>query len=290
MLVEMPSNSGGACRAIFSETAFPQSPPCATNFVYPRRFISVVPRTCDAGGSHPGRRRLARESVAGQRRNHDVKRVLGLSTVSGRIGERADDFHLFDDRAGPSVGDDERQRILFLRRDVNEMNVEPVDLGDEIRHRVDFRLALAPVVVGGPIARESLRCRELDTLRFISDLFSLRPPRRLDAIAQVREIGVRHVHTKRTNVGCSLPVSTAVITSVMASTLLERPRRPSWPPATLAAAAVRKRRRSRSGVSDIRVASRPQQGWTDLRSPCAPCGCQCARAASNLPRRGVLAY
>ena len=33
MLVEMPSNSGGACRAIVSETAFPQSPPCATKRV-----------------------------------------------------------------------------------------------------------------------------------------------------------------------------------------------------------------------------------------------------------------
>src|SRR5206468_10199963 len=53
MLVEMPSNSGGACRAICSETAFPQSPPCATNFVYPSRFISTTQALAMRGGSQP---------------------------------------------------------------------------------------------------------------------------------------------------------------------------------------------------------------------------------------------
>ena len=49
------------------------------------------------------------------------------------IGQRIDDLHLLDDRAGPSVRDDERQRIFMLRADVNEVNVQPVDLGDELR-------------------------------------------------------------------------------------------------------------------------------------------------------------
>ena len=49
------------------------------------------------------------------------------------IGERLDDLELLDDRARPAVRDDERQRILVLRTDVNEMDVEPVDLGDEVR-------------------------------------------------------------------------------------------------------------------------------------------------------------
>ena len=37
--------------------------------------------------------------------------------------------------------DDERQRILMLRTNVNEMNVQPVDLGDELRQGVQLRLA-----------------------------------------------------------------------------------------------------------------------------------------------------
>ena len=52
--------------------------------------------------------------------------------MRGRIGQRLDDLQLLDDRAGPAMRDDHRQRILMLRADVNEMNVEPVDLGDEV--------------------------------------------------------------------------------------------------------------------------------------------------------------
>jgi len=37
---------------------------------------------------------------------------------------------------------------------VDEMNVEPVDLGDELRQRVEPRLDLPPVVAGLPILRE----------------------------------------------------------------------------------------------------------------------------------------
>jgi hypothetical protein len=44
-----------------------------------------------------------------------------------------DDLQLLDDRPGPSVQDDERQRVFVFRTDVNEVNVEPVDLGDELR-------------------------------------------------------------------------------------------------------------------------------------------------------------
>jgi hypothetical protein len=39
------------------------------------------------------------------------------------IGQGIDDLQLLDDRAGPSVRDDERQRIFMLRPNVNEMDV-----------------------------------------------------------------------------------------------------------------------------------------------------------------------
>ena len=38
--------------------------------------------------------------------------------------------------------DDERQRIFMFRTNVNEMNVQPVDLGDEIRQGVQFASTL----------------------------------------------------------------------------------------------------------------------------------------------------
>jgi hypothetical protein len=58
-------------------------------------------------------------------------------------------FHLFDDRAGPSVRDDPRQRIFMFRTDMDEVNIEPIDLGDEIRQRVELCLDLAPVIFAG---------------------------------------------------------------------------------------------------------------------------------------------
>jgi hypothetical protein len=52
------------------------------------------------------------------------------------VRKRIDDLQLLDDRAGPSMRDDERQCIVMFRTNVNEMNIEPVDLGDEVRQRV----------------------------------------------------------------------------------------------------------------------------------------------------------
>ena len=53
--------------------------------------------------------------------------------MCGGIGQPLDDLQLLDDRAGPTVRYDERQCIFMLRADVNEMDVEPVDLADEVR-------------------------------------------------------------------------------------------------------------------------------------------------------------
>ena len=115
------------------------------------------------------------------------------------IGEWIDDLQLLDDRAGPSVRDDERQRIFMFRTNVNEMNVQPIDLGHELRQGVQFRLALAPIVICRPIAREFLHRRERHALRFIRDRFPVRPPCRVDAPAQFGKFRFRNIHLKRTN-------------------------------------------------------------------------------------------
>ncbi len=129
-----------------------------------------------------------------------MERIRCISAVCGGIGQRIDDLHLFDDRAGPSVRDDERQRIFVLRTHVNEMNVESIDLGHELRQGVQLRLALAPVVVCRPIARELLNRRELHALRCIRDRFPFGPLGRVDAPAQFGKFRFRNIHRmKRTN-------------------------------------------------------------------------------------------
>ena len=119
--------------------------------------------------SQPSVGRLAGEAVARHGRHHQVERVLGAPAVSRRIGQRIDDLELLDDRAGPAVRDDQRQRIFVLRADVDEVDVQPVDLGDELRQGLELRLELAPVVLGRPVARERLHRRQLHALRPIID-------------------------------------------------------------------------------------------------------------------------
>jgi len=52
---------------------------------------------------------------------------------------------------------------------MDEVNVETVDLGDEVRIGIQLRLNLAPVILSRPIAGERLHCRELYALRCIRD-------------------------------------------------------------------------------------------------------------------------
>jgi hypothetical protein len=126
-----------------------------------------------------------------------------------RIGQRIDNFQLLDDRAGPSVRDDERQRIFMLRANVDEVNVQPIDLGDELRQGVEPCLDLPPVVFRSPIARERLNGRELYALRCIGDQFAIRPLSCVDAPAQFDKFRFRNIYMKRTKriVRCRLVAS-----------------------------------------------------------------------------------
>src|SRR3712207_2830310 len=112
-------------------------------------------------------------------------------SVCRRIGKWIDDLQLLDNRPGPSVRDDERQCIFMLRTNVNEMDVETINLGDELRQGVQLRLSLAPIVVRCPVAREFLHCREWHTLRLICDSFLFWPSRVSYAPTQLIEGGLR---------------------------------------------------------------------------------------------------
>src|SRR6266849_1481534 len=127
-----------------------------------------------------------------------MERVRCARAMRRGIGKWIDNLQLLDDRAGPPVGDDERQRILMYRANVDEMNVEPIDLGHELRQGVQLRLALAPVVICPPIARECLSRRQLHALRCIGDRFALRPLGRVYAPAQLGKLRFRHVDVEGT--------------------------------------------------------------------------------------------
>src|SRR5579864_2818446 len=116
-----------------------------------------------------------------------------------RIGKWIDNLQLLDDRAGPPVRDNERQRIFMFRANVNEMNVKAVDLSNELREGVQSRFDLTPVILLRPILRDLLHCVELDALRCIPNEFLLRPPSRSNASAQFSQFHFRNIHMKRAN-------------------------------------------------------------------------------------------
>src|SRR5271165_3695684 len=84
---------------------------------------------------------------------------------------------------------------------MDEMDVQAIDLRDEVREGVQLGLALGPVVVGAPVARELLNRRERHTLRIVRNRLPLGPPRGEYASAQLAELGLGKAHLKRTNRG-----------------------------------------------------------------------------------------
>ena len=117
--------------------------------------------------------------------------VRRACAVLRRVGERIDDLQLLDGRTRPTVRDDERQRVLVLGAHVDEVDVDPVDLGDVVGKGGEALLELAPVVVRRPVGGECLDRLEPHALGRIR--LAVGPSRRLDAVAQVLELLLRDV-------------------------------------------------------------------------------------------------
>src|SRR6185503_11180387 len=118
----------------------------------------------DAGRVPSGLCRFAGEAVTRKRWDDDVEGVIGAAAVRSRIGQGLDDFELFDDRAWPAMGDDDRHGVFMLGLYMDEVKVQPVDLRGELRVGVQFRFDFAPVVVLGPVVGELPDGSELDAL------------------------------------------------------------------------------------------------------------------------------
>jgi hypothetical protein len=63
----------------------------------------------------------------------------------------------------------QRQRVLVPRTDIYEVDVQPVDFSDEVRHGVEPWLDLAPVVVRLPVAQNLLDRFERHALRVVAN-------------------------------------------------------------------------------------------------------------------------
>src|SRR5262245_27738551 len=83
---------------------------------------------------------------------------------------------------------------------MDEVDVEPVDLGRELRQSVQLLLDPAPVVLVRPVARHLLQQRKLHALRRIGDEFVVGPARLRDATPKIGQPLVAKLDVERTDV------------------------------------------------------------------------------------------
>ena len=125
-------------------------------FFIAEAFHQHRPGAGDALGPPAGRAWLSRKAVTWHRGDHQMECVRSTPAMGCWIGQRRDDLQLLDDRAWPPMRDDERQRILVHGTHMDEMDVEVIDFGHEVRQGAEPCLDLAPVIVAPPIAGEFL--------------------------------------------------------------------------------------------------------------------------------------
>src|SRR5438270_13967640 len=89
----------------------------------------------------------------------------------------------------------------MLRADVNKVDVQPVDLSNELRQRIQSRLALAPVVIFFPILCELFQRREFYSLGAVWNWLLFGPARRRDSPAKIFQCFVRNLDFERSDCG-----------------------------------------------------------------------------------------
>ena len=153
----------------------------------------------------PGLGRLAGEREAGQRRRDHVERIGRVAPERDRVDQRLDHLVELDDRTRPAVRDQQRHRVGVRRPVVDEVDVEPVDLGDELVEAVEAALASAPVVLVGPVRGELADVRERDALRPVVDQFTVGPAGVVQPRAQVVEHRLGNVDRERPDLSLMRP-------------------------------------------------------------------------------------
>jgi hypothetical protein len=89
------------------------------------------------------------------------------------------------------MGDDQRQRVLVLRADMQEMDVEAVDGGLVLAPTVQHRLAAAPDVAVTPVIDQRLDLGERRALGPVVNGLGVRPAGLVEAAIEVLEVCLR---------------------------------------------------------------------------------------------------
>jgi hypothetical protein len=94
-----------------------------------------------------------------------------------------------------------RAAHLVLRLRVDEVNLEPIDVGCELRQPVQHLLAPAPVVISRPVGGECLQRGQLYALRGVADQLLAGPASLRDAPTQIGQRLVGNLDVEGTDFG-----------------------------------------------------------------------------------------
>ena len=136
-----------------------------------------MPHLGDADGTHAAPRRPVGESVAGHGRGDDVEGIRRVRAVSGGVRERRDYLQHLDERAGPAVRDDQRNRVRTLPARVDEVDAQPVHVRAVLGKGVDGGFLRAPVETVRPVFAQ---------LPDIGEAGAVVPPRVFKLVGQAR--------------------------------------------------------------------------------------------------------
>src|SRR5262249_52639783 len=141
--------------------------------------------------------RPERERVAGQRGRHDGERIGRIAAEPRGVGEHRDDALELHDRPGPSVREEERQRVGPDAWLVDEVNVDAGDRRRELTEAIQGRFVGPPIVLVAPVRNELFHVREVGAVAPRLTRRFVRPAHALEPRAHVGQHAVGHVDRER---------------------------------------------------------------------------------------------
>ena len=136
---------------------------------------------------------LGREGVAGQGGNDHGEGIAGLPTVLGGGGQAAGQVSQLQERAGPAVGQHDRQGVGILSVESQEVHGRPVDGGHVGGQGVEGCFLRAPVEVAAPDLHEPVQLGGVGAGLPARGRPRDRPPGAPQPGPQVLQVGLGHL-------------------------------------------------------------------------------------------------
>src|SRR2546421_7407606 len=95
-----------------------------------------------------------------ERRHHDIEGISGISTVTGRVGQWADDLIHLEERPGPPVRNEQWKRVHSFPPDMKKVEVNAIDLSGKLRESVEKAFLGSPIVALVPVVYQLPQIRK----------------------------------------------------------------------------------------------------------------------------------